>query len=360
MKKWIIRKYRPGDEKQIINLFKLVYGKQMGKTESIKHWNWEYKKNPNNRIEIFLAIDKNKIIGHYAIIPMKMKIGNAEYIVSLSLDTMTHKRYRGQGIFPQLATNLYEDLGKNKIPITYGFPNSQSYKGFINKLNWFEISKVPIYIKPLNFVSIVNLYLKNIILSKFIGNILKSLFNLFIKKIQTPIDIEIKEFTKIGNEFDTLWNNTKNEIIVGIVRDQVYLNWRYLQKPEDNYIIYGLMEKHILRGYTILKIEERFNLKIGLIMDILTDPSDTLYQTLLVNHAVSYFKKKKVDIISVIIYPFSRYYKAFRKQRFFHAFKLFFPEDIYFGARINNSDVDFSLIKNPRNWYITWGDTDVV
>ena len=62
MKDWTIRRYKPQDEERIIALFHEVFGKHMGKTESIKHWNWEYINNPIDRIEILLAIYDNKII----------------------------------------------------------------------------------------------------------------------------------------------------------------------------------------------------------------------------------------------------------------------------------------------------------
>lgn len=37
MKNLNMRRYKSGDEKQIIQLFQKVFGKPMGKTESFKH-----------------------------------------------------------------------------------------------------------------------------------------------------------------------------------------------------------------------------------------------------------------------------------------------------------------------------------
>lgn len=360
-KNWTIRRYKTGDEKQIIQLFLDVFGKPLGKTESSKHWKWEYRNNPNDRLDIILAVYENKIVGHYAVIPVKMKIGNKEYMTSLSLDTMTHRNHRGQGIFPTLAIKLYDVLGKNGIPITYGFPNAFSIRGFIKKLNWFEISDVPIYIRPLNFISLFYHYLKNKFLSTFIGSITNFFNNLFLKEKKMSHNFKIEKIKIFGKEFDDLWELAKKEITIGVIRDRKYLNWRYFQKPEEKYDVFTIKNNEKLKGYIILKMEERFNLKIGLIMDILTDPSHLSYQNHLIEYVISYFKKKKVDIISVIMFPHWRYYNSLKKKRFIKLFKTFFPEKIYFGARINNNnDVDIQLIKNPRNWYITWGDTDIV
>ena len=360
MKNLIIRRYKPGDEKHIIQLFEKVFKKPMGKTESIKHWNWEYKNNPNNRIEILLAIDENRIIGHYSVIPIKMKIIEDYYIASFSLDTMTHSEYRGQGIFPTLANKLYNDLGETGIPFTYGFPNNNSIKPFVKKCGWYEISNVPIYILPQNINKLAARYLKSEFFSNFIGGIFNFIFNLLWKEKNLPNRIVIEEINKFDKNFDDLWESVKDEIIISVVRNCEYLNWRYFRKPEDNYVVNAIYYNNNLKGYIVLKIEERFDLTIGLVVDIITDPSNIVYQHYLIKHAILYFKNNKVDIISVIMFPHWRYYKSLIRNKFVKIIKILFPEEVHFGVRKNSETIDFQSIKNPKNWYLTWGDTDVV
>ena len=354
-----MRRYVSGDEQEIIWLFQEVFKKSMGKTESIKHWNWEYKDNPSNRIEIILAIDKENIVGHYAVIPVKMKIKDEINLMSLSLDTMTHKDYRGRGIFPKLASKLYKELGESGISITFGFPNKNSINGFISKLNWVEISDVPIQILPLNFKNLIYRYFKNKAFSNFLGNIFNFMFKLFfkMKPIKSNNIIKINDF---DNRFNKLWDLAKNEFIIGIVRDKEYLNWRYFQKPEENYIVFAIKSETELKGYITLKIENRFGLKVGLIMDILTIPSNISFQNDLITHAIYYFKKNNVDIISIIMFPHWRYYNTLKSNGFIKMYKVILPEKIYFGARLNNSKLNRQFIMEPKNWYLTWGDTDVV
>lgn len=355
-----VRKYISGDEKQIIRLFHEVFKKHMGKTESFKHWNWEYKKNPNKQLFILLATDNDKVVGHYSVIPVKMKIKNEELITSLSLDTMTHEDYRGKGIFPLLANKLYKEIGKMGIPITYGFPNKYSIKPIIKKCGWFEITDLPIYVLPLNFTNLINRYIKSRFFSKYVGNLLNFLTNLFLKKYKIPNRIKIHRITEFDKSFDDLWNLIKKELKIGVIRDSNYLNWRYIQKPEDNYNIFVIKDKKILKGYIILKTEVRYGLRIGLIIDLLTVPSQFNYENYLINYSIFYFKKKRADIITIIMFPHSRYFEALIHNKFIKMIKFLFPEEIHFGVRKNDNKIDFKLFKNPTNWYLTWGDTDVV
>lgn len=358
-RKWKMRRYKEGDEKEICILFEKIFGKTMGRTESINHWNWEYKNNPNNKLEILLATDKNKIVGHYAVIPMKMKIEANDYLTTLSLDTMMHKDYRGQGMFSVLAKTLYKELEKSGIPITYGFPNVNSIKG-CKKLEWFEIADLPLLVKPINFKNLFYAYIKN----RFLSNTLGAFLNFF--SLLTPTtrkkyeNIIIKNIENFDKEFDKLWNSVKDEIMISVIRDSKYLNWRYIQKPEGDYTLFSIYEKNELKGYIVLKIEKKFNLKIGFIIDILTCSSNQLYPNQLITEGILFFKKENVDIIGCLMFSHHKYYKALKKKGFIKISKKYFPQEIYFGAKLHSNLVKKGIVKKKENWFLTWGDTDVI
>lgn len=359
-RKWNIRRYREGDEKGICTLFEKVFGRPMGKTESISHWNWEYKNNPNDDLDIFLAVDENEIVGHYAVIPIKMRIDVKDYLTTLSLDTMVHEDYRGQDMFPILAKALYESLEKRGVPITYGFPNANSIEGIIKKLDWFEIADLPLLVKPINFKTLLYRYIKNRAVSNILGACL-NFFSLLPSTVKRRYkNITIKNIEKFDKEFDRLWDNVKNEITIGVIRDSKYLNWRYIQKPENDYTILSIYEQSELKGYIVLKIEERFNLKIGFVVDILTSSSNPSYPQQLITKSILFFKNEDVDVISCLMFPQHKYYKILKKKGFIKVFKKYFPKEIYFGARVHNDLVEKDMIKNEENWFLTWGDTDVI
>jgi len=51
-------------------------------------------------------------------------------------DTMTHKAHTGKGLFTRLAKMTYELAKENGIKFVFGFPNKNSYPGFVKKLSW--------------------------------------------------------------------------------------------------------------------------------------------------------------------------------------------------------------------------------
>ncbi len=87
----------------------------------------------------------NEPAAYYGVFPLKLEIGGKILIAAQSGDTMTHPTHRGKGLFIKLATETYA-LAKNLgIEFIFGFPNSNSYPGFINKLNWKHYSNINHY-----------------------------------------------------------------------------------------------------------------------------------------------------------------------------------------------------------------------
>ena len=76
-RKWSIRAYKEGDEGGIFELDKAVHPSAASDMEQwLKWWRWMYKDNPAGTGKIWLAEDDGKIVGQYAIVPVKVKIGN--------------------------------------------------------------------------------------------------------------------------------------------------------------------------------------------------------------------------------------------------------------------------------------------
>jgi GNAT superfamily N-acetyltransferase len=122
-----------------------------GSPKSKKKIGWQFLKNPVNKQYVDIAVEENKneTAAIYAIAPIKFKFGNELLLGSQSLDTMTDKNYRGQGLFIKLANSVYERAKSEDIKLVYGFPNGNSIYGFQKKLEWEVLDPVPFLIKPL-------------------------------------------------------------------------------------------------------------------------------------------------------------------------------------------------------------------
>jgi GNAT superfamily N-acetyltransferase len=65
------------------------------------------------------------------------------------MDTMTHPDFRGRGVFVALARACIEIAAARGIRVLYGFPNDQSYPGFVRRLEWGDTGGIPHWIRPI-------------------------------------------------------------------------------------------------------------------------------------------------------------------------------------------------------------------
>lgn len=143
---WTTRESRPEDAEGLQALFKEVFGYDRGE----QHNAWKFDHNPAGPPIVAVAEDGDLIVGQYALWPMRLRLGTEVVLGAQSLDTMTHPRYRGQGMFTRLAKEAMQSALDRDVEVLIGFPNAQSYPGFIRKLDWDHTGDVPVYIRPLH------------------------------------------------------------------------------------------------------------------------------------------------------------------------------------------------------------------
>jgi GNAT superfamily N-acetyltransferase len=143
---WSIREAAASDVEAINQLFVDT----MGMHRSLEHDRWKFWQNPFGRPYILVAEDEGKLVGHYALWPTPLRLGRESVQGAQSLDTMTHPAYQGQGMFPALASACYETASAHGCEAMYGFPNTNSYAGFVRRLNWDHVCDVKAYTRLLH------------------------------------------------------------------------------------------------------------------------------------------------------------------------------------------------------------------
>lgn len=359
-KTWTMRAYEEGDEEQIRGLFELVFGQEL----EASRWSWQYRENYTDTIIITVAEgDGRELAGQYALRPTRMKIGDETRLGTLSLDTMVHPNYRRQGMFTKLAERTYEVAAKQGIPLTYGFPNQNSYRGFVGKLDWVDLcGRIPIFVKVLNTRNV---------LSKRIGN--KRLLSAATLLSQPslavlyqlknggdlPLGYDLNKVSRFDDRLDTFWVEASTAYKILVARDTTYLNWRFVENPTEEYSILLCENGADVAGYMVLKYEEKFDLRLGFIVDVLTRSGASDLGTALISEAVTRFQHQ-ADLVTCLMLEHTSQATALRRNGFVVVPEGFFPQELYLGVRRHTNEYSEEFITNPENWYITWADHDTV
>ncbi|OQS42498.1 GNAT family N-acetyltransferase [Chromobacterium haemolyticum] len=99
-------------------------------------WDWAYLDNPNGEPIVTLCHDNERLVGHYAIVPMPLSNAFQSKNSYISMTTMVAESHRKFGLFTMLAQASYSLAAENGVDFVFGFPNGQSTPGFRKRLNW--------------------------------------------------------------------------------------------------------------------------------------------------------------------------------------------------------------------------------
>ena len=355
-RRWSARPYRDGDEKGIFELWKAVYpGREYDWVRWLRWWNWAYKDNPAGQGRMWLAEHDGKIIGQYAIIPMELKVGDNIILGSLSLDTMTHPDCRHQKIFETLANKVYADAAKDGIHVVYGFPNNFSYPGFIRKLRWFDVGTVQVMLKPLNWRNAVGLKVRGKFLQEVMAIGASLVFNKMLFRTQRPPTMEgliIKQIAFFDGRFDELWSKVFIQNKIMVARSSSYLNWRY-GTPDTDYSIFAAEKAGEICGYLVLGHRMQGSVKASHIFDLVAQSEEAM--RCLVSKSIEDCQQNNVDLLIYRLMAGKAYYRVLRRNGFI---SLSFIKGRF--CAYSSLSIPKALFKDPKNWFVQIGDSDMV
>ncbi len=362
-----IKQYDKDDAEEIFAIYRAVWDE----TESAnvrKDWEWKYEKNPNNPSSgapLWVAKLAEKTVGLIASMPAEIKCGNSVLKGSFGADVMVDPSHRHRGVAKLLLDSWLQSSSEKGIPVFLAFPNRNS-EPVIRRLGWDYLTSVSIVVKPLNINRIIRAS-PTLLFEGRIGKFLKKLsrmppkLNSILSRHTTATELsnaqteeveifQVQRFDESVNEF---WGRASEWFDFIAVRDSKFLNWRFTERPDKKYSILLAQESGKILGYIVFRVARRSPLNVGMIADLLVDPShkpDLIIRLLLLN---AYRKMKEEDAsLAYAMVPLEGFYmRALRKNGFIPT--LTRP----LMGTVTRQELRNKL-GNVRNWYFSGADAD--
>ena len=359
MEEYIIRKYQDGDEKEINDLFNEIFHE----TRSLKEWFWKFKKGPLGHVNIsFVAESKGKIVGQYANLPLLFKYKEKVLRVAFPVDNFVHPEFRGgmKGIQKEMFEYQNQFAPENNIFFGFGFPNREAYIVGNRILKYKDLGEMPVLFRRLNWRLALKKRLPWVSPSilriiQFISSIgYRILFE--TKNINRLKDLKVRQIDSFDERLNTFLDKIKEQYEIIGKRDQQYLNWRY-KKPRSSYQILIAEKGDEVVGYIVTKIKEGADERVGYIVDLLTDNTFGV-DSALIKEALLGFISKKVDFVICWMLPDKKSYVALCSLGFIQRDDFPSINIVYFI--FNPNVVEETFLKDPKNWYLTMGDSDTL
>lgn len=351
---WVIRKYREGDERQINDLFNLVFGE----SRTLKEWRNKFVENPYMTAQslsslITVAESEGNIVGIYANLPIIFKMKNSLLRVAQPVDNMVHPRFQGSAkVIRDLFAIQYERAEEDGIYFGFGVPNERYYPIGKRFLGYKDVGMLCTLFKRLNWRLAIRGRLTSFL--HFAINPVKRLSARIVRASLAfsgwEKRVRLVNVERFDERVDNLWERAKGRYGVMAVRDCRYLNWRYVEKPDDPYYYLLAEADGEVLGYIILKLKKSLESNVGFIVDMLSveERSDKV----LIKAALRHFLNEEVDYVLCRALREGLLYKSLLNLGFIER-EEFKPAPVVYKLF---REVDEYFLKKPGNWYLTYGD----
>ena len=348
---WTIRDGNEKDLEKILSLRETVFGEMEKDKLDPKFWKWEFLEGPDGKAFIYIVEDGGRVIGHFADIPRRFSVDGKIVLGTISVDLMVHPDHRRKGLFSEMGRFAAQRVKKEEGLFMASFPiRPETIAGF-HKIGWQVVTELPVLVYPLRFGSIVNRYIHFSALSQLIGGFARVAYLLFFgggKEEGNGIDVN--EVTELDDRFNHFWEKASSLYPVVGVRNQTFLEWRYLHHPTRTYTIYRAMKGKEMGGYIVLRKVDLLEFNSAVIVDLLAVGEDFLKA--LVKRGIEYSRSQTADLLGCMLPRGHAYHRMLRDLGFLPSRKKF----LLMVYRHSQKEVSLA----PERWYVNWGDTDVI
>jgi hypothetical protein len=291
------------------------------------------------------------MVGYYAAIPYRYKIGEKDTPVGMVCDVMTRSKQRGKGIFTKMGTYSTGELA-SEVPFTMGYPIRKEVIPGHLKVGWKIPFSLPLYMKFIRLNALLST--KKMGFLTPLANICISLYNGVVKtklneKYRFALATSIKDV--IGySAFAKEWNAS---VANALIKDLPFALWRY-GAPEK---IYKFLSINNIDGKMIGFVSFRNIIKEGVpslgILDYMVLPDCEDCHGLINKVLVDCAKKEKAEAILTMMSKNS----ATKYQLYKNGY---FKSPFVFQLIIKNLTKEFNdeELFHEKNWHLMWVDSD--
>ena len=408
---WKAVAYQPEDLPEAAAMAREYYGESW--VSDPQYLNWQYADNPGGPAFIQLARDEEsgRLAGQYVALPTQVSAYGRTLTGALTVNILTRQAYIGQGVFTGLAQAIYRDFPEQGVDFCYGLPNPNSHSKFVQKLEFNDLGRIPLLLRPLDLKALVR---------RKIGSLLSPLalpLHLYFQiKKQTPANGLPAESgsdrssagdhsSAEGNSsaenhsyevfplslaelswFDAFWLKIQNKYPIIAVRDAAFIRWRYFTNPYRKYQLYGVRPKggsgSDFTGYIAGRCTEVDGIASGMVVDFLVEPGHAAAGHALLRRLLQDFAGKGMELAGCLMLSHTEESRILKANRFFtcpkslepQPFPLIYrrftspeketPEDHGPEHQAARSPESPGRSEDPflklKNWFLTMGDYDAV
>ena len=341
--------YHPRDRAEVFELMRASLPPDVS-ARAIAQWAWRFEKGPVNPPQppvIDLIRSGAKLIAMNAAFRLRMWMGGIECLGAARGLWMVHPDHRGHKIWQRFGVFQAADT-----PIIFGWSTVPGR--VVAPQGWYSEP-----LRPLVRILAAGPLLEGLTHSPVLGSIGAAL-NAATRAASAPIrargnrDGSVVRLKSFDDRADVLWERARRPAKAMVVRDHDYLNWRYCQRPDASYSVFGVERASELAGFLVARSDTLRGMRWGYLTDFLASENSGGVLSSLVGEALDEFRRAGIAAVSCFATD-----AAARRVLFRHGFvPVPWRHPVNFRYRLEAARTDLLKFASIREWYVTMGDAD--
>ncbi len=356
---WYVRPYQATDEASLIELYELVFSRP----RSVEVLRWKLLARnigPAEMVWVAVAKGSERVIGHYAGIPLEIKLAGRVARGIHSVEAMAHPDYRRQGILTALGTTAHQEWARHGYEVVIGLPNDK----------WGTRNAALGYKQqfPLTWLKFP-LRLDRVLKRRFpsrIGRIASAAparaaswlwRHIYITRHTPSEDVHVVplNLSETSSGIESIWAALGPLYPHAVVRSSSWLRWRYGEEPAGAFKV--LMSKigPLPTGFIAYRVVASKERVTGCIADLFVVPDSHTSARALITRAFNHLEKLGAGSVMAVAPPGSPAYLHLYENGFRTTNAGFTFEIVPLSMSIEQT-----TLGDPSQWHLAAGDFDIV
>jgi predicted N-acetyltransferase YhbS len=286
---YLIRPARPDDAEQVIDLFQIVFGRVINEA----YWRWKLWSARRDLHTAWVATVEDRIVGHYAGMPLTFWQNGQNMAAMVSVDGMVHPAHRRRGVIAQIVAACHQHWVEQGIAFTLGLPNEQ-WRSRKQALGWQSLFPLQWRIIPLHLEALTAGWFGLPFLRRI--NLASSLWQQ-LGQLGQSVDqqVTLEALLEDSTAVDELWHRVAPRLPLSVVRSTAWIHWRYRLAPHHPYQVLLASRGSQPVGYLVYRLQQtrRYG-TIAYLPELFCDPTDELLLNTLIWRALQHLSTQGV------------------------------------------------------------------
>jgi GNAT superfamily N-acetyltransferase len=346
---WHIRPYRPGDERTLVALWSEAFNRPM--TE--EHWRWKAKGRPApiENVGVAVAADDRPIF-QFVGIPCPAVVLGKPRTVMVGADVVTDPEFRRRGVFTATVHRLFDTWREAGVALVLGLANDL-WGSRADALGYERSFPLRWLVRPLRPERVLarKTRLPGLGRLRGLGNLWNRAWD-----CATPVasDITVRPLPSATDEIDTIWERGSRHVSTSLVRDRAWVTWRYGRSPEGAHGLTLAERAGVPAGYAVYRVARTDGRTVVRIPEIFA-PGDRFVLRALVHDVVARAVAEDAESVVTLAVLGSDTDRELRRAGF-----VFSPGAYRLEMVRLDSAISSAALRDPRGWWLTGGDFDVI